>query len=310
MLSILRWLGALAFVACSTGGITVPGTQESSTLARQRAVLERHDWIVTFKDGHAFGFHGLVKLKHAANGISLEMRMQDAQRQVNIRNVASVSRDAARVSTSQRHTSFVQNCHNFEDCCGTLFASSACDPNVADSCDASVYFCCYVRGGSSLACNEPQIVFDGTGCEFDQPCGDDGNGNVQGVGYFIFSHHYCWYDFATGDISCFFKPPTPPANGPKDLYSNWIRAGSTVRLFCKDSGTFGRGLGYYYDIESNGVVAFGFLPGLSKVFTYPDSFPGLGKPYSVWPASIESEWYQFGIPIPSQKIGICNHVET
>jgi hypothetical protein len=174
-----------------------------------------------------------------------------------------------------------------------------------DPCDPTINFCCYLRGGGSKSCFPPTNIVFGAGCEFDEDCGDDGNGTRVGVGYFVFVHHYCWYDYAADDWSCYAKDGAPPG-GPKDLYENWTRDATGVELVCKPSGYPGRGFAYYYDPKTVGVANFGFQPQGYKTIDYPGNFPGFGGKPSVKPATIESDWYLFGIPTPFSKVGICN----
>ena len=130
-----------------------------------------------------------------------------------------------------------------------------------------------------------------------------------GVLYLVFSHHYCWYDFNLGDISCYEKDGQS-SGGPQDLFAAWIRTPAGVQMECKPSGYDGRGFAYYFDAARNsGIANFVFTATNPKFIGYPVSFPGFGNK-SVSPARIESDWYRFGIPTPFTKIGICNHVEV
>jgi hypothetical protein len=302
-------VSCLLFTACTNDSDSFAPPSARSGPVRSRTILNEHDWSVTFKSGEAFSYHGLLKFKRGADSLLLEMRTRGTERQVNVRSIESISRGTLRASESRRHTSMInQNgCVDLDTCCNDF--NIGCTLDVTDVCDPSVSFCCYMQGGGSYPCNPPESVVFGVGCEFDIPCGDDGNGSATGVGYFIFSHAYCWYDFASGDISCYARSGQPPP-GPRNLFIRWSRLGQHVIMSCDDPGTFGRGLAYYYDSQSSGVLSFGFLPGFQKSLVYPDDFPGMGRPYSVAPASMESDWWQFGIQIPSQKVGVCNHIET
>jgi hypothetical protein len=155
----------------------------------------------------------------------------------------------------------------------------------------------------------PSIVVSGVGCEFDEPCGDDGNGTGIGVGYFMFSHHYCWFNFAFGDFSCYAED-TPPLTDRPNLFISWERTlSSDVKMKCSPSGKFGRLIAYYSDPAQSLVGTKFFAPASESDLDYDTNFPSVGAP-SLFPARIESDWFQFSIPLTAFKIAVCNHAES
>jgi hypothetical protein len=78
---------------------------------------------------------------------------------------------------------------------------------------------------------------------------------------------------------------------------------------CSPSGKFGRLIGYYNDPVQSLVGTKFFAPAGESDFDYDTNFPSVGIP-SLFPARIESDWFQWGVPLTAFKIAVCNHAES
>lgn len=262
-------------------------------------------------------YTGYAVVKHGAkHQQNLEMRPLHQERQIDIRDIAYLFTDATRIPQEDRHADFNQiACSDPSVCCSD---PTNCSGVGADTCDTGVSFCCYVRGSlSSTPCQAPSIVFNGAGCEYDEYCGDDGNGNVSGVGYFPFEYQYCWYDFTSGDTSCFpwnIQESRPPQN----LFVSWtLSEPKTAQLSCQTDGYNGFAYASYDDPLAGQYGRTGFerkhFLGSQGIFqlTYPTDFAG-GTTDVTYAAAMESREYRTFIPlnVAGNEVGYCNSSGT
>lgn len=274
-------------------------------------------WHVRTANG-SIGFTGYAVTKPAKHSRVLEIRSSSGSSQIDVRDVLAVTAGSSETVQGQRqkNTFVMQPCVD-QSCCDP-FDPDICPAVPADTaCDSGVSFCCYVRGKAySIPCGPPAVV-NGAGCEYDEYCGDDGNGNVAGVGYFPFPAFgfYCYYDFVATVAAC-YAGNGGADTGPINLFSNWtVKTPTLAELTCHTARSTGFAYAGYSDVGASPRGVTGFArkhfydtANGSGVFNiaYPGDFSGVTNVTQA--AAMQSREYRTIIPlnIGNNEIGWCN----
>jgi hypothetical protein len=159
-------------------------------------------------------------------------------------------------------------------------------------------------------------------CLYSSPCGNNGDGTGVGIGRIMFPGNgaHCNYDFEADIADCYFDLfGTSSNSGPVDLYldGSFVHNATKVSEDCITSRVTTTIGGWAYAHYWDGKV-YGFRPKTWAVaypdrWEYPADFPipvlGNGPPPPPNPgvASLDVNYYGYGVPFFTRKAGFCTH---
>jgi hypothetical protein len=163
-------------------------------------------------------------------------------------------------------------------------------------------------------------------CLYSSPCGKNGDGSGGGIGriYFPGNGAHCNYDFGSDIADCYFDLfGGRNGRGPVDLYvdGSYKHTATAVQMLCQvdrlTDRVEGDAWGHYWDGKT-----YGFTPKLwhsamgRQFWGYPVDFPLPANPFGntftppppqPGSASLDVNYYGFGIPFFTAKAGFCTH---